>query len=158
MRRRRLTCSPSPAATPITLLCSSSTATSITTRCPTSSPPPKPVAAAFNWNDYGYEIDGPVPIPKLFDGRNRLFFMSNFEVLAQRQNAQSVYSVPTAAMFAGNFSAYPTTIYQPGTNGIPFPGNIIPANQLDPISQKIVELLPFFAELPGLTKQLHPEQ
>src|SRR5580704_267164 len=48
-------------------------------------------AAAFNWNDYGYEIDGPVRIPHLFDGRNRLFFMSNFETLAQRQSTQSVF-------------------------------------------------------------------
>lgn len=109
----------------------------------------KPVAAAFNWNDYGYEIDGPVRIPKLFDGRNKLFFMSNFEVLAQRQNAQAVYSVPTAAMFKGDFSAYPTTIYQPGT-GIPYPGNVIPANQLDPISQKLLNYYPS-STLPGYT-------
>ena len=109
----------------------------------------KPVAAAFNWNDYGYEIDGPVRIPKLFDGRNKLFFMSNFEVLAQRQNAQSVYSVPTAAMFQGNFSAYPTTIYEPGT-GIPYPGNIIPTNQLNPISLKLLNYYPS-SQLPGLT-------
>jgi hypothetical protein len=109
----------------------------------------KPVAAAFNWNDYGYEIDGPVRIPKLFDGRNKLFFMSNFEVLAQRQNAQSVYSVPTAAMFQGNFSAYPTTIYEPGT-GIPYPGNIIPTSQLNPISLKLLNYYPS-SQLPGLT-------
>jgi hypothetical protein len=95
-------------------------------------------AAAFNWNDYGYEIDGPVLIPKLFNGRNRLFFMSNFETLAQRQSTQAVYSVPTAAMQGGNFSAYPTTIYEPNTNGTPFPGNIIPASMLDPTSQKIL--------------------
>jgi len=109
----------------------------------------KPVAAAFNWNDYGYEIDGPVRIPKLFDGRNKLFFMSNFEVLAQRQNAQSVYSVPTSAMFGGNFSAYPTTIYEPG-QGIPFPGNIIPTSQLNPISQKLLAYYPS-SQLPGYT-------
>jgi hypothetical protein len=107
------------------------------------------VAAAFNWNDYGYEIDGPVRIPKLFDGRNKLFFMSNFEVLAQRQNAQSVCSVPTAAMFQGDFSAYPTTIYEPGT-GIPYPGNIIPTSQLNPISLKLLNYYPS-SQLPGLT-------
>jgi hypothetical protein len=107
----------------------------------------KPVAAAFNWNDYGYELDGPVRIPKLFNGRNRLFFMSNFETLVQRQNAQAVYSVPTAAMFQGNFSAYPTIIYQPGT-GIPFPNNTIPTSMLNPISQALLKYYDS-ATLPG---------
>ncbi len=102
----------------------------------------KPVAAAFNWNDYGYEIDGPVRIPKLFDGRNKLFFMSNFEVLAQRQNAQSVYSVPTAAMFQGNFSAYPTTIYEPGL-GHTVPGQHHPDEPIESDLAEVVELLPF---------------
>ncbi|MGA2116727.1 MAG: carboxypeptidase-like regulatory domain-containing protein [Bryobacteraceae bacterium] len=78
----------------------------------------RPHKSPFKWNDYGFELDGPVTIPKLFNGRNRLFFMSNFETLVQRQYAQAVNSVPTAAMFQGNFSAYPTTIYQPGT-GVP---------------------------------------
>src|SRR5215471_17732220 len=31
----------------------------------------------FKWNDFGFETDGPVRIPKLFNGRNRLFFMAN---------------------------------------------------------------------------------
>jgi hypothetical protein len=39
----------------------------------------RPIKSPFKWNDYGYEVDGPVRIPKLFDGRNKLFFMSNFE-------------------------------------------------------------------------------
>jgi len=29
----------------------------------------------FKWNDFGFELDGPVRIPKLFTGRDRLFFM-----------------------------------------------------------------------------------
>ena len=67
----------------------------------------------FKWNDFGFEMDGPVRIPKLFNGRNKLFFMANYEALRRRQNFQSVYSVPTAAMFAGNFSGLNTTIYDP---------------------------------------------
>jgi len=108
-----------------------------------------PAKSPFKWNDYGFELDGPVRIPKLVNGRNRLFFMANDEWLVQRQNAQAVYSVPTAAMFQGNFSAYPTTIYQPGT-GIPFPGNIIPASQLNSISQALLKYYPSSA-LPGYT-------
>jgi hypothetical protein len=113
----------------------------------------KPVAAAFNWNDYGYEIDGPVRIPKLFDGRNKLFFMSNFEVLDQRQTQQAVYSLPTAQMQQGDYSAYPVTIYEPNSNGVPFPNNKIPATMLDPTSQKLLHYPGAYATptLPGLT-------
>jgi hypothetical protein len=92
----------------------------------------------FKWNDFGFEMDGPVRIPKLFNGRNKLFFMANYEAFRRRQNFQSVYSVPTSAMFAGNFSGLTTTIYDP-TNKAPFAGNIIPTNRIDPISQKLLQ-------------------
>ncbi len=107
----------------------------------------RPAASAFNWNDYGYELDGPVRIPKLFNGRNKLFFMSNFETLIQRQSSQAVYSVPTAAMEQGNYSAWPTTIYDPTTKQ-PFPNNIIPSSDLSPISQKLLAFYPA-STLPG---------
>jgi hypothetical protein len=67
-------------------------------------------------------------------GQNKLF-MANYEALRRRQNFQSVYSVPTAAMFNGDFSGL-TTIYDPNTKE-PFPGNVIPANRLDLVSKKL---------------------
>ena len=102
-----------------------------------------PAKSPFKWNDYGFEVDGPVRIPKLFDLRNRLFFMANDEWKTQRQNSQATYSVPTPAMFAGDFSAWPTTIYDPrtGVNGAtktPFPNNMIPSELIDPISKKFL--------------------
>jgi hypothetical protein len=109
----------------------------------------KPGVSPFKWNDYGFEVDGPVRIPKLFNGRNKLFFMANYEWLRQRQTAQSVYNVPTSAMFNGDFSKYGTTIYDPSTK-MPFPNNMIPSNMISPISQA---LLKYYdpAALPGLT-------
>jgi hypothetical protein len=115
-----------------------------------------PIKSPFKWNDYGFEVDGPVRIPKLFDGRNKLFFMANDEWKAQRQHSQGTYSVPTAAMFGGDFSALGTIIYDPETaatnNGVklPFPGNQIPANRIDPISKKFLNYyVP--SNLPGLS-------
>jgi hypothetical protein len=98
----------------------------------------RPIKSPFRWNDYGYELDGPVRIPHLFDGRNRLFFMSNFETLVQAQSQQAVYSLPTAAMQQGNFSAWPTTIYDPTTK-TPFPNNTIPANEINATSQAMLK-------------------
>ena len=40
---------------------------------------PAPVKSPYRQNQYGYELGGPIWIPKIFNGRNRLFFMSNFE-------------------------------------------------------------------------------
>ena len=115
-----------------------------------------PAKSPFKWNDYGFVIDGPVRIPKLFNGRNRLFFMANDEWKTQRANSQAVYTVPTAAMFSGDFSALGTTIYDPNTGAggaakTPFPGNVIPTNRIDPISQKFLKYYDS-ANLPGLIR------
>jgi carboxypeptidase family protein len=103
-----------------------------------------PNKSPFKWNDYGFELDGPVRIPKLFNGRNRLFFMANDEWKIQRQNSQALYTLPTPAEESGNFSALSAIIYDPNTGGstgankTPFPGNVIPSNRLDPVSQKFL--------------------
>jgi hypothetical protein len=95
----------------------------------------------FKWNDYGFVFDGPVRIPWLFNGQNKLFFMANYEALRQRQNSQAIYSVPTAAMASGDFSGYSAAIYNPSTKQ-PFPGNVIPSNLIDPISKKLLAYYP----------------
>jgi hypothetical protein len=109
----------------------------------------RPGVSPFKWNDYGFEVDGPVSIPKLYNGRNRLFFMANYEWLTQRQTAQSVYSVPTAAMFKGDFSQFGTTIYDPTTKA-PFANNMIPSSMISPTSQALLKYYNS-ATLPGLT-------
>ena len=100
-------------------------------------------------NDFGFELDGPIWIPKVYNGKDKFFFMVDDEWVRQRNdnpNASAV--VPTAAMAGGNFQNYfyqyenaagtvitqPVTIYDPTTgnaSGIgktPFPNNTIPAN------------------------------
>ena len=46
----------------------------------------------FRRNDYGFTLGGPLSIPKLFDARDKLFFMSNFETLHDRLTTQQVGS------------------------------------------------------------------
>ena len=110
----------------------------------------------FKWNDYGFEVDGPVYIPKLYNGRNKLFFMANDEWLVQRQNFQQAYNVPTLKMFGGDFSqllSKGTKIYDPTTKA-PIPNNILPPTS---ISQYSKSLLPYYNsatipfEVAGLT-------
>jgi hypothetical protein len=48
--------------------------------------------------------EGPVQIPKLFRGKDRLFFMSNYEGFRLRNQTQVVYSTPPEIMRTGDFS------------------------------------------------------
>ena len=101
-----------------------------------------PAKAPFRWNQYGFTLGGPVQIPKTFNGKDRLFFMSNFEGFRLRNQSQGIYSLPTAAMQGGDFSAIlPTTIIDP-LNGQPFAGNIIPSARLHPTAKKLLEFYP----------------
>lgn len=103
-----------------------------------------PAKSPFKWNDYGFEADGPVI-------RNKLFFMGNFEGLRRRQTTLSTFTVPSEKMFAGDFSEIlpGTVIYDP-TTGQPFPGNVIPASRIDPISKGLLQYY-HSSTLPGLS-------
>ena len=50
-------------------------------------------------------LGGPVRIPKLFNGKNRLFFMSNFEEYNSRQTTPTLVTTLPAAMRTGDFSS-----------------------------------------------------
>lgn len=102
----------------------------------------RPVTKApFKWNQYGFELDGPVRIPKLFNGNDRLFFMTNYESFRQRQNFPATFTVATAAQQTGDFSGISNIIYDP-TTGAPFPNNTIPTSRIDPISKKLLAYYP----------------
>src|SRR5262249_39575824 len=105
--------------------------------------------APFKWNDYGFEVDGPVYIPKLFNGRNKLFFMANDEWLVEGANFKQAYSVPTPAMFGGDFGLLGTTIYDPSTKE-PFANNVIPPGMISPTSKALLKYYNS-STLPGLT-------
>ncbi len=55
-------------------------------------------------HDYGFNLGGPVYIPKLYDGRNKTFFHYSFEQNRVTTNASAVYTLPTAAFRRGDFS------------------------------------------------------
>src|ERR1044072_4654132 len=68
-------------------------------------------------NRPGFSNGGPVSIPKVYDGKNKTFFFFSFEQIADsrpRFDATNIWS-PTAAMLAGDFSAYqPANCAAPG--------------------------------------------
>ncbi|HEY3443456.1 MAG TPA: TonB-dependent receptor [Paludibaculum sp.] len=99
---------------------------------------PKPLRI---YNNYGGTIGGPIK-------KNKLFYFYSFDGTRQRDGAVGTYSVPTADMKAGNFSAYGTTIYDPltgtadGKGRTAFGNNIIPTSRISPQALKIQSYYP----------------
>ena len=48
--------------------------------------------------------DGPVYIPKIYDGRNKTFWMANYEGWRMNNGAQLQETVPNPAVLTGDFS------------------------------------------------------
>ena len=112
----------------------------------------------FTYNRWGGSFGGPVWIPKLYDGHQKTFFMWGYEGIHEsRPRAGGTGTVPTAAMKNGDFSQLLALgskyqIYNPFTRRAaatagryeqdPFPGNIIPANLINPVARKILEFFP----------------
>lgn len=74
-------------------------------------------------NQPGFVAGGPVYIPKVYDGRNKTFWLANYEGRRTRTAFQDFLIVPTPDQLAGRFTS---EIIDPVTK-LPFPGNIIPA-------------------------------
>jgi hypothetical protein len=99
---------------------------------PTAPNPP------FKRNQFGGTFSGPVLIPKLFNGRNALFFMFNYEGLRERKALTQTGTLPPADFRAGNFGRLTREIKDP-LSGLPFAGNVIPASRIDPTSRKVLD-------------------
>jgi hypothetical protein len=85
-----------------------------------------PTVDPLERNQFGFVAGGPVVLPGLYDGRDKLFGMFSYEGTRRRQSVTTTTLVPTLKERAGDFSGLPATIVDPFTK-IPFPGNVIPA-------------------------------
>ena len=112
-------------------------------------------AAPFRFNQFGYNIGGPIFIPKHFNSdRTKLFFLFGQEFIKYRNTLQNNLSttgfVPSLAMRRGDFSellnpsnpfyGQAKTIHDPAGN--PYPNNVIPANQLSPNGLALLNIFP----------------
>src|SRR5579871_2497135 len=99
-------------------------------------------------NQFGVEFDGPVFIPKVYNGKNRTFFMGSYEGFRLVRASPSLSSAMPAAFYTGDFSSVPTSligggaIKDPFNGNTPFAGNMIPISRLNPVTQKLMQLIP----------------
>ena len=118
---------------------------------------------SFQRSQFGVSVTGPVLLPKLYNGKDKTFFLFSYEGLRQGSVGEVFATVPTQLQREGNFSqtldgaGQPVTIYDPTTttlssNGTytrqPFPGDIIPASRIDPIAAKVMNYYPL-PNVPG---------
>jgi len=102
----------------------------------------------FTYHETTFLFSGPLNVPKLYKGRDKTFWLAGWERHFENAGSNTVRStVPTAAMWAGDFSfggqtaPRPLPIYNPyttrqqGTTWVrdPFPGNILPRSLIDPV-------------------------
>jgi hypothetical protein len=121
-----------------------------------------------DWNQYGFELDGPIYIPKIYNGKNKSFFTIQWEHFHALSPLTDVASVPDGDWASGDFSnldywtgsAYaPKKIYDPLTSKLDtstsssdptagayvrtqFANNQIPSNRIDSLAQRILKMYP----------------
>ncbi len=119
-------------------------------------------------DQYGFELDGPLHLPKLYNGRDRTFFMVAFEKYRDNQPQPGLGSVPTQEQRNGDYSqtlqanGKPYIIYDPLTIKLnpafdpaktvslsnlqylrlAFPGNQVPANRFNPSALAVLKDIP----------------
>jgi hypothetical protein len=110
-----------------------------------------------HFNQYGATIGGPVRIPHVYNGRDKLFFFYAFEGYDGSAPATTITSVPTAAERNGDFSALLAVtaqdqLYNPNSGAMSgknvvrttIPGNVFSNAGLsvNPIAQAYLKLIP----------------
>ncbi len=108
--------------------------------------------------DGGFNVAGPVWIPKLYNGKDKTFFMFNTEIYRYKTGGSGYATVPDASWNQGDFS----NLLQPTTSfGVTYPahqlydwttctpgpcrqfaGNIIPSTMFDPVVVKALAYFP----------------
>ena len=99
-------------------------------------------------NQFGATVGGPVFIPKLYDGRNRTFFMFTWDKLKVINGKTQRGITPGPEMLAGDFSKATDAfgklipVTDPLAKAVPFPRNQIPISRFDPVAVKLASFFP----------------
>lgn len=119
-------------------------------------------------NQFGFNLTGPLVIPKLYHGQRRTFFSLSYEGVRERIGRSALRTIPTVPERTGDYSKVvdlagsPLPIYDPATTRPnpnydaaqpvtaqnlqylrdPFPGDVIPTHRLDPVAQKALAFYP----------------
>ncbi len=109
-----------------------------------------------SFNQYGFNVGGPIVIPHIYDGHNKTFMFWSHQFTKNSSIQTPTATVPVQEWRDGNFANLRQAnnaagnplivIFDPLTysSGVrtAFPGNIIPQNRIDPISKGLLKFWP----------------
>ena len=119
-------------------------------------------------NQYGFNVSGPFFIPRITHGKSSTYLSVSYEGVRERISRTRLTTIPNAAQRTGDYSQVVDQagnvlpVYDPNTTRPnpaydatqpvsltnlqylrdPFPGNIIPANRLNPVAVNALKLYP----------------
>jgi hypothetical protein len=119
-------------------------------------------------NQFGFNLSGPLIIPKLYNGARRTFFSVSYEGVRERIGRSYLRTIPIVTERGGDYSAVvdysgnPLPIFDPTSTRLnpaydasqpvstenlqylrdPFPSNRMPASRLDPVAQNMLAYYP----------------
>lgn len=104
-------------------------------------------------NQFGAAVGGPVWLPGLYNGTDRTFFFGSYQGGRRRTGSIGQVQVPSDRQKQGDFSDWPTQLYDPlstvtnpdGDPPVlrqPFPNNQIPTTRIAPQSQNLLQYWP----------------
>lgn len=119
-------------------------------------------------NQFGFNVTGPLYIPRIYDGSRRTFFSVSYEGVRERISRSYLRDIPLTEERSGDFSPVVDQagnmlpVFDPASTRLnpaydasqpisldnlqyvrdPFPNNVIPANRLDPVAVEAVKHYP----------------
>lgn len=95
----------------------------------------------LTYNYFGGNMGGPIK-------KNKIFFFGDYLRVTDHEANTNLGTIPPGPWRTGDLSQASTTVYDPATGNpdgsgrTPFAGNVIPLNRINPISAKIMALIP----------------
>ena len=97
----------------------------------------------LRYNDFGANVGGPILVPKINPGREKLFFFFSTDFKRLRQGAINTWTIPALDQRNGDFSALAASKWpKDPTTGVVFPNGIIPKNRFSPNSYRLLQNYP----------------
>lgn len=91
----------------------------------------------------GLNVAGPLVIPKVYNGRNKTFWMFSTTQQKDFKSARPITNlVPNAAQRTGDLSGIPNLTLRNPFTGAPYEGNRIPPSQINSVAAKLLPLYP----------------
>ncbi|HTM47331.1 MAG TPA: carboxypeptidase-like regulatory domain-containing protein [Bryobacteraceae bacterium] len=103
---------------------------------------------ALKRNQFGFSAGGPVIIPKLYNGKDHTFIFGSYQGTRNRSATPgALATTPSSAMKQGDLSSFLRpdgvgAIHDPLSGGGYFPNNQIPVSRFDPVSAKLLNVMP----------------